>query len=38
MAGYAVGLRLVDAHLAATGMTATESSGLPAADILKASR
>lgn len=38
MAGYAVGLRLVDAYLAATGMTATESSLLPAARILEASR
>ncbi|MFI6297266.1 DUF2268 domain-containing protein [Nonomuraea sp. NPDC050790] len=38
MAGYAVGLRLVEAHLAATGMSAAESSGLPAAEILRASR
>ncbi|MBB6348282.1 uncharacterized protein YjaZ [Nonomuraea muscovyensis] len=38
MAGYAVGLRLVDAHLAATGMTATEASLLPASRILEASR
>ncbi|MFI6532595.1 DUF2268 domain-containing protein [Nonomuraea sp. NPDC050547] len=38
MAGYAVGLRLVDAHLAATGMSAAGSSGLPAAEILRASR
>ncbi|MBN6051520.1 peptidase, partial [Nonomuraea sp. RK-328] len=37
MAGYAVGLRLVDAHLAATGMTATESTLLPAARILESS-
>ncbi|MEV0199637.1 DUF2268 domain-containing putative Zn-dependent protease [Nonomuraea sp. NPDC050691] len=37
MAGYAVGLRLVDAHLAATGMTATESTVLPAARILESS-
>ncbi|MDF2704627.1 MAG: peptidase [Nonomuraea muscovyensis] len=38
MAGYAVGLRWVDAHLAATGMTATEASLLPASRILEASR
>ncbi|MFI6503686.1 DUF2268 domain-containing protein [Nonomuraea typhae] len=38
MAGYGVGLRLVEAHLAATGMTVAASSGLPAAEILRASR
>ncbi|GAA3183021.1 DUF2268 domain-containing protein [Nonomuraea roseoviolacea] len=37
MAGYAVGLRLVEAHLAATGMTAAESTVLPAARILESS-
>lgn len=36
MAGYAVGLRLVDEHLAATGMTVAESSGLPASEIVPA--
>jgi uncharacterized protein YjaZ len=33
-AGYAAGLRLVDAHLAATGLTATQSTLLPAAEII----
>jgi len=33
MAGYAVGLRLAEAHLAATGMTAAESTGLPVAEL-----
>ncbi|MFD0339746.1 DUF2268 domain-containing protein [Streptomyces sp. NPDC127117] len=33
-AGYAVGLRIVDAHLAATGLTAAGSVALPARDIL----
>lgn len=33
-AGYAVGLRIVDAHLAATGLTAAASVALPARDIL----
>ncbi|GAA4543600.1 hypothetical protein GCM10023192_52970 [Amycolatopsis samaneae] len=33
-AGYAVGLRIVDAHLAATGLTAAESVALPVAEIL----
>ncbi|MFJ3923445.1 DUF2268 domain-containing protein [Streptomyces sp. NPDC090022] len=33
-AGYAVGLRIVDAHLAATGLTAAESVALPARTIL----
>ncbi|WP_113703327.1 DUF2268 domain-containing protein [Nonomuraea lactucae] len=37
MAGYAVGLRLVDTHLAATGMTATEATLVPASEILAAS-
>jgi uncharacterized protein YjaZ len=34
MAGYAVGLNIVDAHLAATGLTAAQSTALPAAEIL----
>ncbi|MEV5410787.1 DUF2268 domain-containing putative Zn-dependent protease [Thermopolyspora sp. NPDC052614] len=34
MAGYAVGLRIVDAHLAATGLTAAESTILPTTEIL----
>jgi uncharacterized protein YjaZ len=34
MAGYAVGLRLVDAHLAATGMTVAESTALPVSRIV----
>jgi uncharacterized protein YjaZ len=34
MAGYAVGLRIVDAHLARTGMTVAESTNLSGADIL----
>lgn len=33
-AGYAVGLRLVDAHLAASGLTAAESVALPVGRIL----
>ncbi|WP_328730782.1 DUF2268 domain-containing protein [Streptomyces caniferus] len=33
-AGYAVGLRLVDAHLAASGLTAAQSTALPAREIL----
>ncbi|WP_435250767.1 DUF2268 domain-containing protein [Streptomyces cucumeris] len=33
-AGYAVGLRIVDAHLAASGLTAAESTALPAREIL----
>jgi uncharacterized protein YjaZ len=36
MAGYAVGLRIVDAHLARTGMTVAESTGLTGAEILAA--
>ncbi|KAB8194585.1 peptidase [Nonomuraea phyllanthi] len=35
MAGYAVGLRLVDQALAATGLTATEATVIPAADLLR---
>ncbi|WP_043625563.1 DUF2268 domain-containing protein [Nonomuraea candida] len=34
MAGYAVGLNLVDRALAATGLTATEATLLPAAELL----
>ncbi|NUS06286.1 MAG: peptidase [Nonomuraea sp.] len=34
MAGYAVGLRLVDQALAATGLSAAEATGLPAARLL----
>ncbi|SHF59549.1 DUF2268 domain-containing protein [Streptoalloteichus hindustanus] len=34
-AGYAVGLRIVDAHLAATGLTAAQSVALPAREILR---
>jgi Predicted Zn-dependent protease len=34
MAGYGVGLRIVDAHLAKTGLTAAQSTVLPAAEIL----
>ncbi|MFD1544042.1 DUF2268 domain-containing protein [Nonomuraea guangzhouensis] len=34
MAGYAVGLRLVDEHLAATGMTVAESTTLPVSQIV----
>lgn len=34
MAGYAVGLRIVDAHLAATGLTVAQSTVLPGAQIL----
>lgn len=33
-AGYAAGLRIVDAHLAASGLTAAQSTALPARDIL----
>lgn len=33
-AGYAAGLRIVDAHLAASGLTAAGSTALPAHDIL----
>ncbi|MEU6175445.1 DUF2268 domain-containing putative Zn-dependent protease [Streptantibioticus parmotrematis] len=33
-AGYPVGLRVVDAHLAATGLTAAASTALPAREIL----
>jgi len=33
-AGYAAGLRLVEAHLAATGLTAAQSTCLPAAEII----
>ncbi|MGW7579044.1 DUF2268 domain-containing protein [Streptomyces sp. NPDC054765] len=33
-AGYAVGLRIVDAHLAASGLTAARSTALPAREIL----
>lgn len=33
-AGYAVGLRIVDAHLAASGLTAAQSTALPAREIL----
>lgn len=36
MAGYAVGLHLVDAHLALTGLSVAESTVLPAAQILQA--
>ncbi|MFI0353102.1 DUF2268 domain-containing protein [Actinomadura sp. 9N407] len=32
--GYAVGLRIADAHLAASGLTAAQSVALPARDIL----
>jgi uncharacterized protein YjaZ len=35
MAGYAVGLHLVDQALAATGLTATEATLLPAAELLR---
>jgi uncharacterized protein YjaZ len=35
MSGYAVGLRLVDEHLAATGMTAAQATGLPVADLVR---
>lgn len=34
MAGYAVGLCIVDAHLAASGLSAAESTVLPSAEIL----
>ncbi|MET9657216.1 DUF2268 domain-containing putative Zn-dependent protease [Streptomyces sp. NPDC006510] len=33
-AGYAAGLRIVDAHLAASGLTAAQSTALPTHDIL----
>ncbi|WP_117208456.1 DUF2268 domain-containing protein [Allorhizocola rhizosphaerae] len=36
MAGYAVGLHLVDAHLAASGLTAAASTALPSKEILAA--
>ncbi|GII03815.1 hypothetical protein Pta02_58230 [Planobispora takensis] len=36
MAGYGVGLRIVDAHLAASGLSAAESTVLPGARILRA--
>jgi uncharacterized protein YjaZ len=35
MAGYAVGLRLVDQALAATGLTATEATLIPAAELMR---
>ncbi|WP_188196319.1 DUF2268 domain-containing protein [Nonomuraea sp. SYSU D8015] len=35
MAGYAVGLRLVDQALSATGLTATEATLLPAAELMR---
>ncbi|MGP3918167.1 DUF2268 domain-containing protein [Nonomuraea sp. 10N515B] len=35
MAGYAVGLRLVDRALAATGLTAAEATLLPAAELMR---
>ncbi|WP_327581988.1 DUF2268 domain-containing protein [Nonomuraea sp. NBC_00507] len=35
MAGYAVGLRLVDRVLAATGLTAAEATLLPAAELMR---
>ncbi|MFI7153176.1 DUF2268 domain-containing putative Zn-dependent protease [Nonomuraea sp. NPDC050022] len=35
MAGYAVGLRLVDAHLAVTGMTVAESTALPLSQLVR---
>jgi uncharacterized protein YjaZ len=38
MAGYAVGLRLVDKHLAETGLTVAQSTTLPGAEILRHSR
>jgi len=34
LAGYAVGLRIVDAHLNASGLTVAESTGLTGAQIL----
>ncbi|MCX5200452.1 DUF2268 domain-containing protein [Streptomyces sp. NBC_00237] len=34
MAGYATGLRIADAHCAATGLTAAQSVALPARDVL----
>jgi uncharacterized protein YjaZ len=34
MAGYAVGLRIVDAHLKASGLTVAQSTGLTGAEIL----
>ncbi|MFE5542110.1 DUF2268 domain-containing protein [Streptomyces sp. NPDC056519] len=33
-AGYAAGLRIVDAHLAASGLTAAQSTALPAREVL----
>ncbi|MGN9784515.1 DUF2268 domain-containing protein [Nonomuraea sp. ZG12] len=35
MSGYAVGLRLVEEHLAATGMTAAQATGLPVAELVR---
>ncbi|MEU4407033.1 DUF2268 domain-containing putative Zn-dependent protease [Streptosporangium sp. NPDC023963] len=35
MAGYGVGLRIVDAHLAASGLTAARSTVLPGEEILR---
>lgn len=35
LAGYPVGLRIVDAHLAASGLTAAQSIALPAREILR---
>ncbi|GAB7029105.1 DUF2268 domain-containing putative Zn-dependent protease [Streptomyces sp. NPDC021749] len=34
-AGYGVGLRIVDAHLAASGLTAAQSVALPAREVLR---
>nr|WP_062340206.1 DUF2268 domain-containing putative Zn-dependent protease [Herbidospora sakaeratensis] len=34
MAGYPVGRRIVEAHLAATGLTAAQSTALPSAEII----
>jgi uncharacterized protein YjaZ len=36
--GYVAGVRLVDAHIAATGLTAAQSTLLPAADIIRNAR
>lgn len=38
MAGYAVGLHLVDRYLAATGKSAVEATGVPGAEIIAVSR
>jgi uncharacterized protein YjaZ len=35
MSGYAVGLRLVEEHLEATGMTAAQATGLPVAELVR---